>query len=222
MGGDAQPQILLQLAARLFAAGTGVADAIAAGRWALRGAGTGFDTWTSGGPPAVAIEAQAPEAWRGGLAARGHVVADAPAFDSGFGHAHAIVVEPSGSFAAVGRPPRPRRQRGRSLMPEGHTLHRLAHAHRARFAGHQVAVSSPQGRFADAALVDGRVLDEVTAHGKHLFAAFGDRIVHVHLGLFGKVQEGDGPPPPPVGEVRMRWVAETGGATCAARRRARC
>ena len=50
----------------------------------------------------------------------------------------------------------------------------------------------------------------MTAHGKHLFAAFGDRIVHVHLGLFGKVQEGDGPPPPPVGAVRMRWIAETG------------
>ena len=49
MGGDAQPQILLQIGARLFGAGSGVADAIAAGRWALQGAGSGFDTWTSGG-----------------------------------------------------------------------------------------------------------------------------------------------------------------------------
>jgi endonuclease-8 len=95
-------------------------------------------------------------------------------------------------------------------MPEGHTLHRLARAQRARFAGRQVAVTSPQGRFADAALVDGRVLDDVTAHGKHLFAAFGDRVVHVHLGLFGRVEEGDGEPPPPRGEIRMRWMAETG------------
>jgi endonuclease VIII len=95
-------------------------------------------------------------------------------------------------------------------MPEGHTLHRLARAHRARFAGRPVRVSSPQGRFADAALVDGRVLDDVSAHGKHLFAAFGDRTVHVHLGLFGKVQEGDGDPPAPLGAVRMRWAAETG------------
>jgi endonuclease-8 len=95
-------------------------------------------------------------------------------------------------------------------MPEGHTLHRLARAQRARFAGRSVHVTSPQGRFAEAALVDGRVLDEVSAHGKHLFAAFGDRVVHVHLGLFGRVQEGDGEPPPPVGAVRMRWVAETG------------
>jgi gamma-glutamyltranspeptidase / glutathione hydrolase len=104
MGGDAQPQILLQVAARLFAGDSGVADAIAAGRWVLQGAGTGFDTWTSGGPPAVVLEGQAPDAWRIGLAERGHVVADAPAFDSGFGHAHAIVVEPTGGFAASADP----------------------------------------------------------------------------------------------------------------------
>jgi formamidopyrimidine-DNA glycosylase len=94
-------------------------------------------------------------------------------------------------------------------MPEGHTLHRLARAQRARFAGRVVDVSSPQGRF-PAELVDGRVLDTVSAHGKHLFAAFGDRIVHVHLGLFGKVAEGDGEPPRPAGTVRMRWVNESG------------
>jgi endonuclease-8 len=95
-------------------------------------------------------------------------------------------------------------------MPEGHTLHRLARSQRAQFVGRTVAVSSPQGRFADAELVDGRVLEDVTAHGKHLFAAFGDRVVHVHLGLFGKVRAGEGDPPPPVGAVRMRWVAESG------------
>lgn len=95
-------------------------------------------------------------------------------------------------------------------MPEGHTLHRLARAQRARFAGRIVRVSSPQGRFTDATLVDGRVLDGVTAHGKHLFAAFGDCVVHVHLGLFGKVAAGDGDPPAPVGAVRMRWVADSG------------
>ena len=95
-------------------------------------------------------------------------------------------------------------------MPEGHTLHRLARSQREQFGGRVVHVTSPQQRFPDAELVDGRVLDTVTAHGKHLFAAFGDRIVHVHLGLFGKVSSGEGEPPPPVGAVRMRWVAETG------------
>ena len=95
-------------------------------------------------------------------------------------------------------------------MPEGHTLHRLARA--TAPASPAIRSPSPAPRAASPMprLVDGRVLDEVTAHGKHLFAAFGDRIVHVHLGLFGKVQEGDGPAPPPVGAVRMRWVAETG------------
>ena len=95
-------------------------------------------------------------------------------------------------------------------MPEGHTLHRLARDQRARFAGEPIAVTSPQGRFTDAALVDGRVLDDVTAYGKHLFAAFGDRIVHVHLGLFGRFMAGEGEPPAPQGAIRMRWVAATG------------
>ena len=54
------------------------------------------------------------------------------------------------------------------------------------------------------------MLDGVTAHGKHLFAAFGDRIVHVHLGLFGKYASGTGDPPEPRGAIRMRWVADSG------------
>jgi endonuclease-8 len=95
-------------------------------------------------------------------------------------------------------------------MPEGHTLHRLARSQRAQFVGSPVRVTSPQGRFVDAALVDGLVLDDVTAYGKHLFAAFGDRIVHVHLGLFGKFAAGPGDPPPDQGAIRMRWVAASG------------
>ena len=50
----------------------------------------------------------------------------------------------------------------------------------------------------------------MTAHGKHLFAAFGDRVVHVHLGLFGKYASGSGEPPPPRGALRMRWVGPDG------------
>lgn len=96
-------------------------------------------------------------------------------------------------------------------MPEGHTLHRLARRQHEQFAGQTVSVSSPQGRFAmGAEAVDGRELDRVTAHGKHLFAWFGDRVVHVHLGLFGKYAAGTGPAPDPVGAVRMRWTAVTG------------
>lgn len=94
-------------------------------------------------------------------------------------------------------------------MPEGHTLHRLATAVRERFAGRTVAVSSPQGRFAESArLVDGTELVTAESFGKHLFVTFPhERFVHVHLGLYGKLDLYDGPPPPPVGQVRMRITA---------------
>jgi endonuclease-8 len=70
-------------------------------------------------------------------------------------------------------------------VPEGHTLHRLARLHQRKFGGQPVAVSSPQGRFAEgAAMVNGRVLRRATAYGKHLFHHYtGGPIVHVHLGL---------------------------------------
>ena len=102
MGGDAQPQILLQLAARLFHHGQWPADAVDAGRWALR-APTGFDTWTSG-ETEVAVEAQAPPSWLPGLADRGHRVVRLPAFDSAVGHAHVIARRPDGSWAAAADP----------------------------------------------------------------------------------------------------------------------
>jgi formamidopyrimidine-DNA glycosylase len=94
-------------------------------------------------------------------------------------------------------------------VPEGHTLHRLAREQTELFAGRPVHVSSPQGRFAaGAALLDGRVLDEVTAYGKHLFACFGSDTLHVHLGLYGNFSGGTGTPPPPRGALRMRWQAD--------------
>jgi gamma-glutamyltranspeptidase/glutathione hydrolase len=89
MGGDAQPQVLLQLATRLFRHGLGVRETIAAPRWALY-ASVGFDTWTAA-DTAVIVEGDAPAAWLSGLAALGHRVATRPAYDSSFGHAHAIV-----------------------------------------------------------------------------------------------------------------------------------
>ena len=104
MGGDAQPQILLQVAARLFRHGASPAEAVSTGRWALRGPATGFDTWTSGVPPTVMIEGHAPTAWRTGLMDRGHPVDVAPPFDSGFGHAHVITVERPGLFACAADP----------------------------------------------------------------------------------------------------------------------
>jgi len=97
-------------------------------------------------------------------------------------------------------------------VPEGHTLHRLARLHQRRFGAHPVAVSSPQGRFADgAAAVNGRVLRKATAWGKHLFHDYDTGlIVHVHLGLYGSFAEWPVPAeeaqPLPVGQVRMRMV----------------
>ncbi|GAA4475568.1 Fpg/Nei family DNA glycosylase [Rhodococcus olei] len=98
-------------------------------------------------------------------------------------------------------------------MPEGHTLHRLAREHQRHFAGAPVRVSSPQGRFdAGAATVDGRVLERAEAYGKHLLHHYeGGRIVHVHLGLYGKFTESPLPMGDPVGQVRMRMTGTTVG-----------
>jgi endonuclease VIII len=93
-------------------------------------------------------------------------------------------------------------------MPEGHTIHRIARDHGRLLAGRRLAVSSPQGRFEAAALLDGRRLLGIEPCGKHLFYDWGDgQLVHVHLGLFGKYRvhrHGDAGPPEAVGAVRMR------------------
>lgn len=96
-------------------------------------------------------------------------------------------------------------------MPEGHTLRRLADALSGAFAGRTLSVSSPQGRFAaEAALLDGTVLEAADSSGKHLFLTFtGDRVVHVHLGLYGTFALGWGSAPPAVGAVRLRLVADS-------------
>lgn len=102
-------------------------------------------------------------------------------------------------------------------MPEGHVIHRLAYGLTSRFAGEQVAVSSPQGRFAtQAAALDGAVLAGAEAWGKHLFIHFGaggaddadradgadPRTIHIHLGLIGTLRFE--PVAPPHGQVRLR------------------
>jgi gamma-glutamyltranspeptidase/glutathione hydrolase len=104
MGGDAQPQILLQVAARLFRHGQSANRAIRAGRWALRGPVTGFDTWTAPEGRVVQVEGHAPGSWLADLAARGHAVEQVEPYSSDFGHAHAIVVEESGVLAGAADP----------------------------------------------------------------------------------------------------------------------
>jgi endonuclease-8 len=103
-------------------------------------------------------------------------------------------------------------------VPEGHTLRRLALDLTEAFAGERVAVGSPQGRFAaDAAMVDGTVLEAADAAGKHLFLELGaDRIIHIHLGLIGKLDITPGPAALPRGEVRLRVAYDGSGRKPAA------
>jgi len=99
---------------------------------------------------------------------------------------------------------------GRSLMPEGHTIHRLALDLTKDLAGERVAASSPQGRFVGLSTIAGKRFTRAHAVGKHLFLDFGARRVHVHLGLFGKFKrrrKGE----PPRASVRLRL--ETPSAT---------
>jgi endonuclease-8 len=103
-------------------------------------------------------------------------------------------------------------------MPEGHTLRRLALDLTDAFAGERVRVGSPQGRFAaDAALVDGTVLERADSAGKHLFLELdADRIIHIHLGLIGKLDINPGPAGLPRGEVRLRVAYDGSGRKPAA------
>lgn len=91
-------------------------------------------------------------------------------------------------------------------MPEGHVVHRQARAINKALAGQVLAVSSPQGRFADSAeFIDGTTLLKADAFGKHLLLDFDeDRAIHVHLGLYGKWEFGKGSAPEPRGQIRLR------------------
>jgi gamma-glutamyltranspeptidase / glutathione hydrolase len=90
MGGDGQPQVLLQLLARLLRHGDPPGRAVAAPRWVLGGAGS-FRTWDGDGPGFLALEAHAEDGWEEGLARRGHDVRRSTnPVDHGFGHAQVI------------------------------------------------------------------------------------------------------------------------------------
>ena len=71
-------------------------------------------------------------------------------------------------------------------------------------------MSSPQGRFAtEARKLNRDQLLDTDAWGKHLFYHWeSGRILHVHLGLYGKFRKHKSPPPEPRGAVRMRVVGD--------------
>lgn len=100
MGGDSQPQILLQLLTRMLRHGHPPGPAIRARRWALGAhGGMGFDAWDDVVTQEVLIEAGA-DSWAEGLRQRGHPVARRP-WGLGFGHAQVIVAEPHGWAGAA-------------------------------------------------------------------------------------------------------------------------
>ncbi|MCB1255900.1 MAG: hypothetical protein KDB26_02260 [Microthrixaceae bacterium] len=96
-------------------------------------------------------------------------------------------------------------------MPEGHIIHRLAKELNETLGKHPVQASSPQGRFsAGAAAINGRPLVGADAYGKYLFCDFGiDEILHIHLGLIGKLNRKREPIPDPVGEIRLRLQGQS-------------
>lgn len=102
-------------------------------------------------------------------------------------------------------------------MPEGHVIHGIARLHRRVLVGGPVHVESPKGSFPDASLLDGKVLTDVEAFGKHLWYHFdaGDTelLLHVHLGLIGwvRTREAD-PPEAPWQTARMHLRSDRGTA----------
>jgi gamma-glutamyltranspeptidase/glutathione hydrolase len=95
MGGDAQPQILLQLLARWLHHGRTPGQVIQAGRFTLSGsARSGFDTWTDPDGVRVELEASGPPLWPEGLTDRGHEVNVVSGVSGSFGHAHMIEMGP--------------------------------------------------------------------------------------------------------------------------------
>jgi gamma-glutamyltranspeptidase/glutathione hydrolase len=90
MGGDSQPQILLQVITRLLRHGQPPEAAIGAPRWVLTDPdATLFNTWCAPDEVIVQVERAAPKAWVTGLARRGHRVHLTDS-EHAFGHAHVI------------------------------------------------------------------------------------------------------------------------------------
>jgi len=105
MGGDAQPQVLMQLMARALVTGEDPGAAVRAPRWVLsRDHPTGFNVWELDGPPIVRLEHGAPASWKRGLERRGYRVAEASPGDHAFGHAQMIRVTDDGLFCGAADP----------------------------------------------------------------------------------------------------------------------
>jgi endonuclease-8 len=104
------------------------------------------------------------------------------------------------------------------VLPEGHTIHRLAQDLDQLFTGSVVHASALQDRFAaGVARLDGATVVGTDAWGKHLFLRFAPvhgqiGWLHVHLGLYGKFTHGLGVTPPAIGALRLRLSNDVGWA----------
>jgi endonuclease-8 len=96
-------------------------------------------------------------------------------------------------------------------MPEGHTVHRTAGQFKKHFVGKHIEITSPQGRFSDAALISGSKLLKAGAWGKHLFLTFEPAVLRIHLGIYGKWgwSSFEDSPNKPRGQVRARFLSES-------------
>ena len=104
MGADAQPQILLQLLARVLVHREEPGEAVRAPRWVLGDHPTGFHVWTLKGPPVARLERGAPTTWKRGLEHRGYRTADSNPGDQTFGHAQVIKVTDDGLLCGAADP----------------------------------------------------------------------------------------------------------------------
>jgi endonuclease-8 len=73
------------------------------------------------------------------------------------------------------------------VVAEGDTILRLARRFEATLLGETVAASAPnpRGKAARIEQLDGRVLETVWVHGKHLLLGFGELSLYSHLGMSG-------------------------------------
>ncbi len=103
MGGDGQPQVVLQMLAQLLAGSGDAGAAVSSPRFTLTVPdAVGFDTWAKADSLSVAVEAGS--GWADGLRSLGHQVDERPWGQSLFGHAHLIDVGPNGTLYGAAEP----------------------------------------------------------------------------------------------------------------------
>src|SRR6202012_5009747 len=72
-------------------------------------------------------------------------------------------------------------------VAEGDTILRAKNRLADALVGQSIAVSAPNPRGGAAGIerLDGRTLEGIDTHGKHLLLDFGDLVLHSHLGMNG-------------------------------------